>query len=122
MPQGTTLCGQMRLSGIGVFLCSILMSDFSLSKSVSTIKRFLNRTLSTIDMRWFFIQFINPKGGMHFSDKLMDHKDKYTQNSPKQQGRDSHFFFLTYAYVYALELGHPATDTLHAALAAHGRI
>ena len=28
---------------------------------------------------------INPKSGYHFSDKLMDHKDKYTQNTRKSE-------------------------------------
>ena len=48
--------------------------------------------------------------------------DLYTEAAAQADTVDTRCFFLTYAYVYALELGHPATDTLHTALAAHGRV
>ncbi|MEM1046982.1 MAG: hypothetical protein AAGL24_12545 [Pseudomonadota bacterium] len=34
---------------------------------------------------------------------------------------DAGCFFLTHAYVYALEAGHPDADRLHAVLKRHGR-
>ena len=34
---------------------------------------------------------------------------------------DAACFYLTHAYIFALELGHPDTAALHAQLAAHGR-
>ncbi len=34
---------------------------------------------------------------------------------------DAGCFFLTHAFVYALEDGHPEADRLHAALKRHGR-
>ncbi len=35
---------------------------------------------------------------------------------------DAACFYLTHAYIFALELGHPDTQTLHARLARHGRV
>ena len=35
---------------------------------------------------------------------------------------DAACFYLTHAYVYALEMGHPDVDSLHAGLAKHGRV
>ncbi|WP_377506294.1 hypothetical protein [Octadecabacter sp. R77987] len=35
---------------------------------------------------------------------------------------DASCFYLTHAYIYALEMGHPDTDALHARLAVHGRV
>lgn len=35
---------------------------------------------------------------------------------------DATCFYLTHAYIFALELGHPDTATVHAQLAAYGRV
>ena len=35
---------------------------------------------------------------------------------------DASCFYLTHAYIYALEMGHPDADSLHARLAKHGRV
>ncbi len=35
---------------------------------------------------------------------------------------DAECFYLTHAYIFALELRHPDTETLHARLAVHGRV
>lgn len=46
----------------------------------------------------------------------------YTQAADQSTDVDTACFFLTYAYVYALELGMPEAATLHARLDAHGRV
>lgn len=46
----------------------------------------------------------------------------YTLAADQTNDVNTACFFLTYAYIYALELGHPDTDTLFARLDAHGRV
>tara|TARA_R110002051_G_scaffold14460_2_gene46787 strand:+ start:1637 stop:1846 length:210 start_codon:yes stop_codon:yes gene_type:complete len=46
----------------------------------------------------------------------------YAQAADQSDDVDTACFFLTYAYIYALELGAPQEATLHARLAAHGRV
>ena len=46
----------------------------------------------------------------------------YTQAADQAGDIDTACFFLTYAYVFALELGHPKAETLHARLTQHGRV
>lgn len=46
----------------------------------------------------------------------------YTQAADQAPDLDTACFFLTYAYIYALELGMPQEVALHARLAAHGRV
>jgi len=46
----------------------------------------------------------------------------YTQAADRAPDLDSACFFLTHAYVFALELGHRDTAALHDRLARHGRI
>ena len=45
----------------------------------------------------------------------------YTQAADTSNDLDAACFFLTYAYIFALELGAPQTDALHARLKAQGR-
>lgn len=45
----------------------------------------------------------------------------YTQAADTSNDLDAACFFLTYAYIYALELGAPEAGTLHARLREHGR-
>jgi len=45
----------------------------------------------------------------------------YTEAADHAETLDAACFFLTHAYVFALETGHPAGPTLHARLVAHGR-
>ena len=46
----------------------------------------------------------------------------YAEAAEAAHDVDAACFFLTHAYVYALELGHPHTDALYARLAAQGRV
>ena len=46
----------------------------------------------------------------------------YTQAADQTNDINTVCFFLTYAYIYALELGHPDADALYARLHAHGRV
>lgn len=46
----------------------------------------------------------------------------YIQAADQTNDVDTACFFLTYAYIFALELGHPEARDLHARLAAHGRV
>lgn len=46
----------------------------------------------------------------------------YTQAADGANDTNTTCFFLTYAYVYALELGMAEADALYARLAAHGRV
>ena len=46
----------------------------------------------------------------------------YTQAADQTNDINTVCFFLTYAYIYALELGHPDADALYARLDAHGRV
>lgn len=46
----------------------------------------------------------------------------YTQAAETTRDTDAACFYLTHAYIFALELGHPDTPALHAQLAAHGRV
>ncbi len=48
--------------------------------------------------------------------------DLYTQAADAADDIDAACFFLTHAYIYALELNHPDTAALHARLRAQGRI
>lgn len=54
----------------------------------------------------------------HDSDALVA---LYTQAADEAQDIDAACFFLTHAYVYALERGHRDTETLRARLVAQGR-
>lgn len=45
----------------------------------------------------------------------------YSRAADRANDVDAECFFLTHAYVFALELGHPATELLHLRLLAHGR-
>jgi hypothetical protein len=45
----------------------------------------------------------------------------YTEAADITNDVDAACFFLTYAYVFALEMGVPEASTLHARLKAHGR-
>lgn len=45
----------------------------------------------------------------------------YTQAADITNDIDAACFFLTYAYIFALEVGAPQAATLHARLKAHGR-
>jgi hypothetical protein len=45
----------------------------------------------------------------------------YTQAADAAQDVDASCFYLTHAYVFALELGHADAPTLHARLVANGR-
>ncbi|KZY46979.1 hypothetical protein A3731_01040 [Roseovarius sp. HI0049] len=45
----------------------------------------------------------------------------YTQAADITNDIDAACFFLTYAYIFALEAGAPEAATLHARLKAHGR-
>ena len=46
----------------------------------------------------------------------------YTQAADQAGETDAACFFLTQAYIYALEQNHPDTAHIHARLAEHGRI
>jgi len=46
----------------------------------------------------------------------------YTQAADAAGDSDAMCFFLTHAYIFALELGDPAADGLHDRLRAHGRV
>lgn len=46
----------------------------------------------------------------------------YTEAADSAPTLDAACFYLTHAYVFGLELGHPAVATLHARLAEHHRI
>lgn len=46
----------------------------------------------------------------------------YEQAADAAADIDAACFYLTHAYIFALELGHPNTKTLHARLAHHGRV
>lgn len=46
----------------------------------------------------------------------------YTKAADQAGDIDTARFFLTHAYIFALELGHPETAALHARLARHGRV
>ena len=46
----------------------------------------------------------------------------YAQAADDAPDIDSACFFLTYAYIFALERGDPAVTELHDRLAAHGRV
>ncbi len=48
--------------------------------------------------------------------------DLYTAAADQAGDTDTTCFFLTHAFIYALEMGHEQTKTLHGRLAAHGRI
>lgn len=45
----------------------------------------------------------------------------YTQAADEADDVDTACFYLTHAYIFALELGHPDTETLRARLVKHGR-
>lgn len=45
----------------------------------------------------------------------------YTEAADSAASHDAACFYLTHAYVFALELGHPAADRLRARLIAAGR-
>ena len=45
----------------------------------------------------------------------------YTQAADLARDVDRECFFLTYAHIYALELGHPSRESLHTRLSALGR-
>lgn len=45
----------------------------------------------------------------------------YTEAAEAAPDAEAAGFFLTQAYIYALDLGHPAAPALHAQLAAQGR-
>ena len=47
--------------------------------------------------------------------------DLYTRAADQAQDTDAEAFFLTYAHVFALELGHPSQPTLKSRLRAMGR-
>ena len=46
----------------------------------------------------------------------------YTAAADQSRDIDAECFFLTHAYVFALELGHPDTPTLKSRLKHHGRV
>ena len=46
----------------------------------------------------------------------------YTQAADQANDINTACFFLTYAYIYALEMGHPDAGSLYARLDAHGRV
>lgn len=46
----------------------------------------------------------------------------YTQAADQAGDIDTACFFLTHAYIFALELRHPDTEHLHARLAVHDRV
>jgi len=46
----------------------------------------------------------------------------YTQAADQAQDIDAACFYLTHAYIFALDLGHKDTATLHARLTEHGRV
>lgn len=46
----------------------------------------------------------------------------YAQAADQSRDVDTACFFLTYAYIYALELGLPDAAALYARLDAHGRV
>ncbi len=46
----------------------------------------------------------------------------YAQAADQAPDTDTACFFLTHAYVFALEMGHEDTDRLFARLKAHGRV
>ena len=46
----------------------------------------------------------------------------YAQAADQARDVDAACFYLTHAYIFALELGHPETADLHRRLAAHGRV
>ena len=45
----------------------------------------------------------------------------YTRAADRAEAVDEECFFLTYAYIYALEIGHPEAGTLKARLVGYGR-
>ncbi|MGH1576916.1 hypothetical protein [Planktotalea sp.] len=45
----------------------------------------------------------------------------YSEAAEMSEDEDSRGFYLTHAYIFALELGHPAASTLHGKLKATGR-
>jgi len=48
--------------------------------------------------------------------------DLYTQAADAAPTLDAACFYLTHAYIFGLELAHPAVPSLHARLAGHGRV
>lgn len=46
----------------------------------------------------------------------------YARAADETDDLDAACFYLTHAYIFALELGHPDVDRLHERLAAHGRV
>lgn len=45
----------------------------------------------------------------------------YTEAADAANDLDAACFYLTHAYIYALEQGHPMAQPLHARLVSHGR-
>lgn len=45
----------------------------------------------------------------------------YREAAAQAASETAHFFYLTHAYVFALDTGHPLTDALHAELRDAGR-
>ena len=46
----------------------------------------------------------------------------YTEAADSTDAVDAACFYLTHAYIFALELGDPASETLFARLKVHGRV
>jgi len=46
----------------------------------------------------------------------------YTQAADQANDVDAACFYLTHAYIFALDIGDPAAEALHARLKAHGRV
>lgn len=65
------------------------------------------------------------------NDKLLSAQDRgdkpalvtlYAEAADDAEGLDAACFYLTHAYIFALEIGHEDTDKLHARLNTHGRV
>jgi len=48
--------------------------------------------------------------------------DLYTEAADTTDHLDTACFYMTHAYIFALELGDPAADALYRRLKAHGRV
>lgn len=58
----------------------------------------------------------------HAADDRTALVDLYAQAADGAETLDAACFYLTHAYVFALELGHKDAPTLHNRLAAHDRV
>ena len=60
--------------------------------------------------------------GAHACDDRSALVALYTEAADRAEDVDAACFYLTHAYIFALEVGDPASSTLYQRLKAHGRV